>query len=286
MKDVLFDTLLDTVKLIPFLVLTYILMEFLEHKTSEKTETAIRKAGRFGPVIGGLLGIVPQCGFSASAASLYTGRVISAGTLIAVFLSTSDEMLPVFLSEKVKLSVIIEVLAIKAVTAVILGLAVDIAVRMIKKGPREVEIHSLCEDGNCHCEEDGIIKSALRHSARITLFIFIIGFVINTVIYFVGEEAISRIFTGVPVIGCLLSALVGLIPNCAASVIITELFISGVISAGAMISGLLTGCGIGLLVLFRTNKKHPLENLFITVMMYVFGVAVGAVVEALGVAIQ
>ena len=285
MLEVLLDTALDTLKLIPFLFLTYLLMEFLEHKTSEKTEQSLRRAGRFGPVIGAVLGVVPQCGFSASASGLYSGGVISAGTMIAVFLSTSDEMLPVCLSEKVEGSVIAEILAIKVVTGIVIGFAVDIVLKMTGRGRRDAEIHSLCENDNCHCEEGSIFKSALRHSAQITLFIFVITLALNTLLHFVSEDSLSHIFSGVPFLGCMASALVGLIPNCAASVVITELFINGVIDTGAMISGLLTGCGIGLLVLFRTNKKHMLDNLLIAAAMYFFGVTVGYVVELMGIAL-
>ncbi len=284
MIDVLLDTLLDTVKLLPFLFLTYLLMEFIEHKTSEKTEETIRRAGRFGPVLGGILGVVPQCGFSASASGLYAGRIISMGTLIAIFLSTSDEMLPVCISEQVAPAVIAEIIVIKAVVGIILGLAVDIVIRFCKKEEKNVEIHSLCEHDHCHCEEGGILKSALIHTLQIICFIFVISFILNTLIYFVGEDNISKIFLDVPVLGCAASALVGLIPNCAASVVITELYLAGVISSGAMLSGLLTGCGIGLLVLFRTNKNLR-ENIKITAIMYAFGVAVGSVAELIGLSI-
>ena len=278
--DTLLDTLLDTLKLIPFLFLTYLLMEFIEHKTSDKAEHIIKKAGRFGPVLGGLLGIVPQCGFSASAASLYSGHLISLGTMVAIFLSTSDEMLPIFLSEQVSPSVIGKILGVKAATAIILGLIVDIVIHIAKKDKKEVEIHSICEHDHCHCEE-GILKSAIHHSAHITAFIFIISLILNFVIYFIGEENLGKLFVDIPVLGCGVASLVGLIPNCAASVVITELFLNGVISTAAMISGLLTGCGIGLLVLFRTNKNFK-ENLAITLLMYLLGVGAGVIFELIG----
>lgn len=280
MTEVLLDTLLDTLKLLPFLFLTYLLMEFIEHKTSDKTEETIRRAGKFGPVLGGILGIVPQCGFSASASSLYSGRIISLGTLVAIFLSTSDEMLPVCISEKVNWSVIAEILIIKMAVGIIVGLAVDLIIRISRKEEKPVEIHSICEHDHCHCE-DGIAKSALIHTAQIIAFIFVISLVLNTVIWFVGEDKIGKIFLNIPVLGCAASALVGLIPNCAASVVITELYLAGVISSGAMLSGLLTGCGIGLLVLFRTNKNVK-ENLKITAIMYFSGVIIGSVAELIG----
>ena len=256
-------------------------MEFIEHKTSEKSKTAIGKAGKFGPVIGGLLGIIPQCGFSASAASLYSGRIITAGTLIAVFLSTSDEMLPICISERVAPSVTIEILVIKAVTAIIIGIGIDVIIRMAHKD-KPLDIHCLCEDEHCHCDEDSIFKSAVKHTLQITLFIFIATLLLDTAIHFLGEERLSKIFVDVPVAGCAISALVGLIPNCAASVVITELYLSGIIKAGAMIAGLLTGSGIGILILFRTNKHHLRENLAIVFTLYVSGVVIGSLIELMG----
>lgn len=281
--DILKDSLIDTAKLIPFLFATYLLMEFIEHKTSDKSKAAIGRAGKFGPVIGGILGIIPQCGFSASAASLYSGRIITAGTLIAVFLSTSDEMLPICISERVAPSIIIEILAIKAVVAIIIGIGIDIIIRMAHKDKQELDIHCLCEDEHCHCDEDGIFKSAIKHTLQITLFIFIATLLLGTAIHFLGEERLSKIFVDVPVAGCAISALVGLIPNCAASVVITELYLSGIIKAGAMIAGLLTGSGIGILVLFRTNKHHLKENLAIVFTLFISGVIIGSLIEFIGI---
>ena len=237
--EILRDSVLDTLKLIPFLFATYLLMEYIEHKMSDKTQAAVSRAGKFGPLIGGLLGVVPQCGFSASAASLYSGRIISLGTLLAVFLSTSDEMLPIFISEKVSPGRIIEILIIKVITAVIFGAAADIVARMLHREKAGIDVHCICEDDNCHCEEDGILKSAVKHTLQITLFIFIVSLALDTVFRFLGEDRLSEVFVSVPVLGCVISSLVGLIPNCAASVVITELYLSGIISSGAMIAGLL-----------------------------------------------
>ena len=283
--EILKDSVTDTARLIPFLFATYLLMEFIEHKTSEKSKAAIGKAGRFGPVIGGLLGIMPQCGFSASAASLYAGRIISVGTVIAVFLSTSDEMLPILISEKVSPRVIIEILAIKAASGIIIGIAADIIHRIAKKGDCAPDIHCICEDEHCHCEDGGIIKPAVKHTLQITLFIFIATVILDTVIHFTGEEKLAGIFVNIPVVGCAVSALVGLIPNCAASVVITELYLSGIINTGAMISGLLTGCGIGLLVLFRTNKRNIRENIGITAILWISGVVIGSVIQLMGITV-
>ncbi len=283
--EILKDTVIDTLRLIPFLFATYFVMEYIEHKMSDKTEAAVRKAGKFGPLIGGLLGIVPQCGFSASAASLYSGGIISTGTLLAVFLSTSDEMLPIFISKQAGVWRIIEILLIKAVTAVIIGFAADIIIKMLRHGNSRIDIHCICEDDNCNCDEDGIFKSAVKHTLQITLFIFIVSLALDTVIRFLGEDRLSEVFVSVPVLGCIISSLVGLIPNCAASVVITELYLSGIISAGAMISGLLTGSGIGLLILFRTNRHNKAENFKITAILLLSGVAVGSMIEFMGISV-
>lgn len=282
MIDVLKDTGLDFIKLLPFLFLTYLLMEFIEHKTSEKAEATIRRAGAFGPVLGGILGIVPQCGFSASASGLYAGRIISLGTLIAIFLSTSDEMLPVCISETVPAVVIVKILAVKAVSGVVFGLLTDAVLRLTHRQKQKQDIHCLCEQEHCHCEEESILRSALHHTVKIAVFILLITFALNTVIYFIGEERLGELFVDVPVLGCAVSAFIGLIPNCAASIVITELFLNGVISTGAMLAGLLTGSGIGLLVLFRLNKNIK-ENFAVAGLVYAIGVAVGSVFELCGV---
>ena len=283
MRDIIIDTLKDTLTLIPFLFLTYLLMEFIEHKTSEKTENGIKKAGRFGPVIGGIIGIVPQCGFSASAASLYSGGVISAGTMLAVFLSTSDEMLPILISEKVKPSIIIEILLIKAVIAITAGFAADIVIRFHRGQGGRKEIHSLCDHDHCHCDEKGIFRSAIHHTLQITLFILIITFALNCAVHYIGEETLGKLFVSKPVIGCVIASLIGLIPNCAASVAITELYLSGIIGAGAMLSGLLTGSGIGLLVLFRTNKKSVKANFAVLLTLVFTGIIAGVIIEITGI---
>lgn len=278
---ILQHTLKDSLPLLPFLFLTYLLMEFIEHKTSEKSKSAISKAGVLGPIAGGLLGVIPQCGFSAAASSLYSGRIISLGSLFAVFLSTSDEMLPIFLSNKVELSVILKILGVKAAIGIVLGFLVDLAFRLLKKPQKEVEVHALCEHDHCHCEES-IFKSSLVHTVKIFAFIFVINLVLNIVINGIGEDRLSSLFTNTPIVGSALSALVGLIPNCAASVVITELYLSGVISMGAMLAGVLTGSGMGLLLLFKTNKNLK-ENIVILVTLYLFGFLTGSIFELIGI---
>ncbi len=276
MIDVILDTLLDVVKLLPFLFLTYLAMEYLEHKTGDKAELLVKKAGRFGPVIGGVLGIVPQCGFSAAASNLYAGRVISLGTLMAIYLSTSDEMLPILISEQVSFWLIVKILLAKAVIGMVAGLIIDFLLR--KKGLEQHEhIHDICEHEHCHCEK-GIFRSALSHTAQITFFILIITFALNLILYFVGEDALANLILSKPVVGPLLASLVGLIPNCAGSVVITQLYLEKVIGIGSAMAGLLTGSGVGLLVLFRVNHNRK-ENLRILGLLYGIGVLAGIVIE-------
>ena len=278
MWDAILDSLIDTVKLIPFLLITYIIMEFIEHKTSHKTKDAIKKSGHFGPLIGGILGVVPQCGFSAAASSLYSARIITLGTLIAVFLSTSDEMLPILISEAVDVRIILSILGIKLVIAVIVGFIIDLFFRKkFETSEDEPEIKDLCEHEHCHCEH-GIFKSALKHTINITLYIFIISLVLNIIIYFIGEDNLAHILNSTPIIGPIIASLVGLIPNCASSVIITQLYLSKVLNFATMIAGLLVNTGVGLLILFRTNKDLK-ENIKITVLLFAIGVIFGIIFD-------
>ena len=276
-------TLIDNIKLLPFLFVTYLVMEYIEHKTSDKTEEMIKKSGRFGPVMGGTLGVVPQCGFSAAASNLYAGRIITLGTLFAIFLSTSDEMLPILISEQVPTGTIMKILVTKALIGILAGFVVDL---FIRKGhgekEEELRIEHMCDHEHCHCEEGKIFRSALSHTVQIFLFILLISFGLNLVIELVGEEAIAGVLSSSKFFGPLLAGLVGLIPNCAASVVITQLYLSGVLGAGAMMAGLLVGSGVGLLVLFRVNDDLK-ENLKITGMLYVIGVMVGIILELVGI---
>ena len=246
-------------------------------------ETAIRRAGRVGPLFGGLLGVVPQCGFSAAASGLYAGRVISLGTLIAVYLSTSDEMLPIMIAEKAEPLLILKLLGIKLLIGVIMGFLVDLVLRLShKKKEEEHPIHALCEHEGCHCEE-GILRSALHHTLQISLFLLLVLLVLKTGIFFLGEDRLTAVFNDLPVVGHLLSALVGLIPNCVSSVLITKLYLEGVLSAGCMLSGLLVGSGVGLLVLFRINRSKK-EALFILLLLFFIGAASGMLLDLFGIA--
>lgn len=282
MIEIIKDTLIDALKILPFLFVTYLIMESLEHKTGNKTKQLVKKSGKLGPLFGSILGIFPQCGFSAVAASLYAGRVITLGTLIAVFLSTSDEMLPILISESAPIELIVKVLAIKLIIGIIVGFIVDILHMLIFKKLKKEEndedaIEDMCEHEHCDCEH-GIVKSAIKHTINILAFIIIITFLINMIIYFIGEDNISNAIAQVPIAGILVSALIGFIPNCAGSVIITELYLSNLISLGSMMAGLLVGSGIGILVLFRTNKNVK-DNLKIMGILYVISIISGLIID-------
>jgi hypothetical protein len=279
MLDVLLDALVDTIKLVPFLFLTYLLMEWLEHKTSDRTRNAIRNAGMAGPVFGGILGVLPQCGFSTAASNLYAGRVITLGTLIAVFLSTSDEMLPIMISEKVPVSLLLLILGLKAAIGIASGLVVDFAVRHTGRVRKiQVGINDMCRHDHCHCEKKNIVRSALKHTLVITAFIFAITLVLNLMIHYLGEEAIASFILKAPYLGPVIAGLVGLIPNCAASVVITQLYLGGLISFGSMMAGLLAGSGVGLMVLFKVNENR-MDSVRVAALVYVIGVASGVLMD-------
>lgn len=330
----------DTLPLAPFLLITYLALELLEHAAGDRVNAAVKRAGAAGPVVGALLGMVPQCGFSAMGATLYAGRVITLGTLVAVFLSTSDEMLPLLVAERVDAGLLVQVLLAKAAVAAVVGLAADAALRALRRnarvhaavrrgvlGPAAIageaaleqdvidelaeagegadHIHRLCERDHCGCDEDegghghsehhhghghghhrhggawSVVRSALSHTIQVTVFIFIVTVILVAVLETVGEPALEAFLGGNQVLAVFASALVGLIPNCAASVVITQLYLEGVLSFGAMLAGTLVGAGAGFLVLFRTNRSVR-ENVIILAALYVVGVLCGVVLTAVG----
>ena len=275
--EILKETVLDSVKLIPFLFITYLIMEYIEHKTTDKVKSAIKKSGKFGPIIGGLVGIFPQCGFSVSATNLYAARVITLGTLISVYLTTSDEMIPILLSEAVPIVTILTILGIKLLIGIVAGIIIDLVISKTRKEEQEEKIEEFCEHEHCHCEE-GIVKSATKHTVNILIFIFIITLVINTVITIIGEDVIARFISQNVILGPIIAGIVGLIPNCASSVILTELFVENVISMAILISGLLVNAGVGLLILFKTNKDIK-QNIKIIGLLYFIGVISGLILE-------
>ena len=281
MAEVLWDVILDTLKILPFLFLTYIVMEYLEHRMSGKAARSLMEARAKGPLIGAAVGIIPQCGFSATAAGFYAGGLISTGTLLAVFLSTSDEMIPVLLGSAIAPSRIVKILAWKVVIATITGLLVD-RVLMVSGAKEPAErIDELCHEAGCSCGEHhaGILKPALKHTFKTLWFVFAVTLFAGILIELIGEEPITAFLTGKAYLGVFLTALVGLIPNCAASVMITALFAKGLITGGQLMAGLLVSAGVGVAVLVR-NNRHGRENLRIIGLLYGAGVLWGIVLTA------
>lgn len=354
--DILLDAGKDTLSLVPFLLVTYLALETLEHVAGDRVNGAIKRAGAAGPVVGSLLGMVPQCGFSAMAATLFAGRVVTLGTLVAVFLSTSDEMLPLLLAERVPVQTMAMLLASKALIALVTGFIVDAAIRGLRRNARahaairrtvlgtaanpahvncahddhtggdiidEVaeagvsadHIHELCERDHCGCDEDeddhghdhshdhghadkhehhhdhghshegapilSIIRSAISHTVQVSVFIFLVTLILVAVLETFGESAIEQFLRGNETLAVLGSALVGLIPNCSASVVITQLYLEGALQLAPMLTGALISAGVGYLVLFRTNRSAR-ENAVFLVMMYVIGAGWGLILSAVG----
>ena len=277
MVDVILDTLLDTVKLLPFLFLTYLLMEFLEHHSGDRLGRWLGKSGRVGPLIGGVLGVVPQCGFSAAAAGLYAGRVISVGTLLSVWLATSDEMLPILISRGAPVGFVFRFLGVKLLFGIASGFAVDGICRLFHRPAEPTHIEDICEREHCHSAEH-LALSALRNTLKITLFLLVISFALNTLIHFVGRDAIAGLVLDRPVLGNLLSGAVGLIPNCASSVVLTELYLSGVLSVGSLLTGLLVNAGVGVLVLFRNNRPVR-DSVRVVAMLFCIGLLCGILTD-------
>lgn len=341
--DILLDAGKDTLSLVPFLLVTYLALETLEHVAGDRVNGAIKRAGAAGPVVGSLLGMVPQCGFSAMAATLYAGRVVTLGTLVAVFLSTSDEMLPLLLAEQVPMQTMAMLLASKALIALVTGFIVDAAIRGLRRNARahaairrtvlgtaanpahvncahddhsggdiidEVaeagvsadHIHELCERDHCGCDDEdehehdhghshdhshegapvlSIIRSAISHTVQVSVFIFLVTLVLVAVLETFGESAIEQFLCGNETLAVLGSALVGLIPNCSASVVITQLYLEGALQLAPMLAGTLISAGVGYLVLFRTNRSAR-ENAVFLMMMYVIGAGWGLILSAVG----
>lgn len=274
--DVIYDTLIDGLRILPFLFLTYLAMECLEHWTGGRMQEVVRKSGKAGPAVGGLLGIFPQCGFSAAAANLYAGKVITLGTLLAVFLSTSDEMLPIMISENAGISLIAKILLTKLIFAVVVGFLAD----ALFPKKEEPQIGHFCEKHHCHCE-NGIWRSSVSHTWKIFIYIMLVSLLLNYVIAIVGEDRMATFVLDKPVPGLFAATFVGMIPNCASSVVLTHLYLEGVLGAGPLLSGLLAGSGVGYLVLLRVNEDKK-DNLRIFALLYGVGVAAGAIVEVLG----
>ncbi|MFA5407416.1 MAG: putative manganese transporter [Bacilli bacterium] len=282
MIDIIIDTLVDSLKLFPFLFFVFLLLEYIEHRVSNKSKKLVEKSNNYGPLIGSILGAFPQCGFSSAASNLYAARIISIGTLISIYLSTSDEMLPILISEKADPILILKIIALKVLIGMVCGFIIDLIIRKPKKDNNQV-IAKICEEEHCNCK-GGIFKSSIKHSLHIVLFIFIISFFLNTALFYLGEDTISNIFMKDSIIGPFIASLVGLVPNCGSSVIITQLYLSSAITFGSMMAGLLTNSGVALLVLFKINKNIK-ANIKIVVSMYGIGVISGIIIDVINIII-
>ncbi len=310
--DLLADAFKDTVYLVPFLFVTYLLLEALEHKAGNKTEGLVQKAGRLGPAVAAVLGAVPQCGFSAAGSALFGSRAITLGTLFAVYLSTSDEMLPLFIAEQVDPSVMASIIGCKVLIGMAMGFGIDAVLRLRLKVTQQREAaehehahgHSCncehahteqphvfgdehCHNPSCHCAEEGsswgnVALCAVKHTLQVAVIVFLISLVLNAAMELAGEEAVTAFLSGNPGIAIFGSALVGLIPNCGASVVITQLYLDGVLGTGAMMAGLLVSAGVGLLVLFSENRRVK-QNLLILLGLYAIGVCWGSLFQAFGI---
>ena len=271
----------DSIGVLPFLLLTYLLMEYIEHKAGSRLGKILTLSGKTGPLWGGFLGVIPQCGMSAAASNFYAGRMITPGTLLAIYLSTSDEMLPIMLSSAVSPSEIGRILALKVMIGALGGFAVDfVYFHLMKKERESIRIHELCEHEHCHCER-GIVRSALNHTIRIFLYILLLTILLNLAVEWVGEEALASFILNKPVLGPFLAGIIGLRPNCAASVIITRLYLDGLMSLGTMMAGLLVGAGVGILVLLKVNENKK-ESLGIIGLLYGIGVFAGILLNLIG----
>lgn len=275
MIDVIVDTLVDSLKILPFLWFAFFVLELLEHKFQNKTKKIIEASGRFGPLLGGVLGVFPQCGFSVMATNLYVMRIITLGTLISVYLTTSDEMLPILIAHGVNISIILNLLGTKFIFGVVSGFIIDFFVRNQKKET----LYVLCEKDHCHCEKS-LFFSSLTHTFKILIFIFGASFLLNVLMYYGGEDLLRHLFHHNHILSPLLASLIGLIPNCAASVVLTELYLSNVITFSSVMAGLLTGSGVALLVLFRSNEDKY-ENIKILLLVYFIGSFGGILLELL-----
>ena len=287
MLDVFLDALIDSLKTLPFLFAAYFLIEYLEHRASSKMERGLQKLGKFGPIGGALLGVVPQCGFSAIASNFYASRVITLGTLMAVYLATSDEAIPLLVSMPAYWDKLVVLMVIKVVYAVIVGFVLDFVLRgILPKGLRggytghadEVDCHEEHndEEGN----ERPIWQAALRHTLEIFVFIFAFSLVFGLIVEGVGEDVFADLLGQMGFFQPVVAALVGLIPNCAASVLLTQLYVEGALRFSSLVAGLCTGAGVGLAVLWRANPSWK-QNLFITGLTWAAGAFVGVAMQVI-----
>ena len=283
MLHVLEHSVLDVLKLLPFLFVSFLVLEFIEHKTTNKTQNIIKKAGKLGPFFSGVLGAVPQCGFSAMASSMFSTKLITIGTLVSVFLSTSDEMLIIAFSKNDAQVLVkcLKIVVIKVAIGVLFGFIIDLVIK--QKEHEHKHIHEFCESEHCKCEH-GIFRSAIFHTGKILLFIFTITLLLNAAIEYLGEDTLSNLLFKDSIFAPVLSSLVGFIPNCASSVIVTEMYLANTISLGSCISGLLTANGMGLAILYRVNKNLK-QNILITALLFVISIVCGMLIDVLNIVI-
>ena len=270
-------SLLHSLTALPFLFLAYLLMEAAEHYHSAKMEKAIRGIGKAGPLVGAALGCVPQCGFSATASNLFAAGLVSRGTLLAVFLATSDEALPMLLGASHGRGMILPLLLAKVVIGIVAGYAIDF---YMTRWGRPRELYDLCEDCGCEEEGSGILKPALWHTGHILLFIFLLNLILGLAMHFLGEDLMGRLLLKGSLLQPFVAALVGLIPNCAVSVTLTQLYLAGSLSFGSLLAGLCSGAGLGLAVLVKMNRSRR-ENITITATLYAIAALCGLVVHLL-----
>ena len=275
--DVFLDASLDTLKTLPFLLAVYILIEYIEHKSADKLGRTLRKMGPFGSVGGALLGSIPQCGFSAAASNLYAGRLVTMGTLIAVYISTSDEAIPLMIQEPDFAPMIWKLILVKIGIAMAAGILTDICIKLFIRKKEEEPFKELCAD--CDCEHHGILHSALHHTIHIIIFIFVINLLLGCVMEFAGEQTVEKLMMTNSWVQPLIAGVIGFIPNCGASVVLTKLYTEGVVSFGALVAGLSTGAGVGLLILFKTNKNIK-QNIIIMGILYGAAVTSGLLIQA------
>ena len=272
---ILIHTLEHGLHILPFLYLAFLIIEYIEHKLSKKNLKLIKKSGKYSPLVGSALGLLPQCGFGVVVTNLYVTRIVSLGTLIAIYLSTSDEMLAILITQKVPVSEIIKILGTKFIIGLTCGFIIDIIFRTKKNTDIDCEI---CEEEHCHCSNKNILLSSLIHTLKTLLFILLVTFILNIIIEFYGNSVVDKIFMKNNIFSPFVSSLVGLIPNCASSVVLTELYLKGVLSFGTLIAGVLTGSGVAILVLFKTNKNMK-ENIFILSLLYLIGAISGIIIN-------
>lgn len=276
MAEIFIDTLLDLLKLIPFLFIAFLIIELLEHKLNNKSKKIIEKSNKFGPLFGSLLGIIPQCGFSVLATNLYITRIISLGTLISIYLSTSDEMLPILLAENASINEIGLILLLKVLIGMTAGFLINLF--LTKESNNKKIDYSICDDEHCHCEKENIFLSSIKHTLTTLLFIAIITLILNIVMEYLGNDFISKMFFKNSIISPFLSGIIGLIPNCGSSIILTELYLNNIISFASVMSGLLANSGVALLVLLKSkiNKKEIIKVFGI---LYIISVCSGLIIE-------